>query len=71
MLRATSVLRKAAVKAERVVDTLPLGHRDRSINGVSVRATGGLEFAISLEARSARGEVSKSPRSAAATASLE
>ena len=49
MLRATSVLRKAAVKAERVVDTLPLGHRDRAINGVSVRATGGLEFAIALD----------------------
>lgn len=49
MLRATSVLRKAAVKAERVVDTLALGHRDRTINGVSVRATGGLEFAISLD----------------------
>ena len=49
MLRATSVLRKAAVKAERVVDTLALGHRDRAINGVSVRATGGLEFAISLD----------------------
>ncbi len=49
MLRATSVLRKAAVKAERVVDTLPLGHRDRAINGVSVRATGGLELAIALD----------------------
>lgn len=49
MLRATSVLRKAAVKAERVVDTLALGHRDRTINGVSVRATGGLQFAISLD----------------------
>ncbi|TQI76319.1 urease accessory protein [Bosea sp. AK1] len=49
MLRATSVLRKAAVKAERVVDTLALGHRDRTINGVSVRATGGLELAISLD----------------------
>ena len=49
MLRATSVLRKAAVKAERVVDTLALGHRDRAINGVSVRATGGLELAISLD----------------------
>lgn len=49
MLRATSVLRKAAVKAERVVDTLPLGHRDRAINGVTARATGGLEFAISLD----------------------
>ena len=49
MLRATSVLRKAAVKAERVVDTLALGHRDRTNIGVSVRATGGLEFAISLD----------------------
>ncbi len=49
MLRATSVLRKAAVKAERVADTLPLGHRDRTINGVSVRAAGGLEFAIALD----------------------
>ena len=49
MLRATSVLRKAAVKAERVVDTLALGHRDRTINGVSVRATGGLELAIALD----------------------
>jgi urease accessory protein len=49
MLRATSVLRKAAVKAERVIDTLALGHRDRTIDGVTVRATGGLEFAIALD----------------------
>ncbi|CAM5182301.1 urease accessory protein UreE [Bosea thiooxidans] len=49
MLRATSVLRKPAVRADRVVDTLSLGHRDRSLDGVTVTAEGGLEFAISLD----------------------
>lgn len=49
MLRATSVLRKAAVRAERVVDTLSLGYQDRNGNGVAVTAAGGLEFAIDLD----------------------
>ncbi|MGO4402920.1 urease accessory protein UreE [Bosea sp. RAF48] len=49
MLRATSVLRKAAVRAERVVDTLSLGYQDRNSNGVAMTAVGGLEFAIDLD----------------------
>jgi urease accessory protein len=49
MLRATSVLRKAAVRAERVVDTLSLGYLDRNRSGVAVKAAGGLEFAIDLD----------------------
>ncbi|MGO4173611.1 urease accessory protein UreE [Bosea sp. TAF32] len=49
MLRATSVLRKAAVRAERVVDTLSLGYQGRNSNGVAVTAAGGLEFAIDLD----------------------
>ncbi|MGX5732855.1 urease accessory protein UreE [Bosea thiooxidans] len=49
MLRATSVVRKAAVRAERVVDTLSLGHGDRSRNGLTAKAAGGLEVAIELD----------------------
>jgi urease accessory protein len=49
MLRATSVVRRAAVRAERVVDTLSLGYQDRNRGGVALKAAGGLEFAIDLD----------------------
>jgi len=49
MLRATSVVRRAAVRAERVVDTLSLGYQDRNRGGVALKAEGGLEFAIDLD----------------------
>jgi urease accessory protein len=49
MLRATSVLRKAAVKADRVADTIALGHRERSRGGATVTAASGLSFVIDLD----------------------
>ncbi|WP_449256696.1 urease accessory protein UreE [Bosea sp. (in: a-proteobacteria)] len=49
MLRATSVLRKAAVRPERVADTLGLSHRDRNRGGVAATTAGGLEIAIALD----------------------
>ncbi|WP_089178048.1 urease accessory protein UreE [Bosea sp. AS-1] len=49
MLRATSVLRKAAVRPERVADTLGLAHRDRNRGGVTATTAGGLEIEIALD----------------------
>ncbi|CAM5770111.1 urease accessory protein UreE [Bosea minatitlanensis] len=49
MLRATSVLRKAAVRPERVADTLGLAHRDRNRDGVTATTAGGLDIAIALD----------------------
>lgn len=49
MLRATSVLRKAAVRAERVADTLALAYRDRSRAGVKATTAGGLALEIALD----------------------
>ncbi|MCO5092575.1 urease accessory protein UreE [Bosea sp. (in: a-proteobacteria)] len=49
MLRATSVLRKAAVKADRVADTIALGHKDRNRGGATVTTAGGLSVTIDLD----------------------
>lgn len=48
-LRATSVVRRAAVKTERVVDTLTLDHDARHKRRVALKADGGLDFLIDLD----------------------
>jgi urease accessory protein len=49
MPRATAVVRKAAVKPERVVDTLTLDHEGRQRRRVALTADRGLEVLIDLE----------------------
>jgi urease accessory protein len=49
MLRATSVVRKPAVKAERVVETVTLDHEGRHRRRVTLVGDGGLEFVLDLE----------------------
>jgi urease accessory protein len=49
MLRATAIVRKAAVKADRVIDTVTLDHEGRSRRRIALRADGGLEFLLDLE----------------------
>ena len=49
MLRAASVIRRPAVKAERVVDTVTLAHDDRHRRRVTLTADGGLSFLLDLE----------------------
>jgi urease accessory protein len=49
MLRATSIVRKPAVKAERVVDTVTLDHEGRSRRRIALRADGGLDFLLDLD----------------------
>jgi urease accessory protein len=48
MLRATNVIRKAAVKAERIADTAWLDHMARQGQGAA-RSHGGLDFVFNLE----------------------
>lgn len=49
MIRATSVVRRAAVKAERIVDTVTLDHEGRQKRRVSLKADGGLDVLVDLE----------------------
>jgi urease accessory protein len=49
MLRATSVVRKAAVRADRVVETLTLDHEDRNRRRIAFRGDGGLEILLDLD----------------------
>ena len=49
MLRATAVIRKPAVKAEKVVDTVTLDHEGRQRRRVSLIGDGGLDFLLDLE----------------------
>lgn len=49
MLRATSVVRKAAVKADRVVETLTLDHEDRTRRRLALRGDGGLDILLDLD----------------------
>lgn len=49
MIRATSVLRRAAVKADRVADTLTLDHEARHRRRIALVAEGGLEFLLDLD----------------------
>lgn len=49
MLRATSVVRKAAVRADRVVETLTLDHEDRSRRRLALKGDGGLDILLDLD----------------------
>ncbi|GGC91516.1 urease accessory protein UreE [Chelatococcus reniformis] len=49
MNRATAIVRRPAVKAERVVDTLTLDHEARQKRRVALTAEGGLELLVDLD----------------------
>ena len=49
MLHATSVIRKAAVKADRVAETVWLDHAARQSRKAALRSHGGLEFRLDLD----------------------
>jgi len=49
MQRATAIVRKPAVKAERVVDTVTLDHEGRSRRRVALKGEGGLDFLLDLD----------------------
>ncbi len=49
MLRATAIVRKAAVKPERVVDTAWLDRKGRESRRVALKSHGGLEFLLDLD----------------------
>lgn len=49
MQRATSVVRRAAVKPEKVVDTVTLDHEGRSRRRVALTGDAGLAFLLDLE----------------------
>ncbi|HEY8567139.1 MAG TPA: urease accessory protein UreE [Beijerinckiaceae bacterium] len=49
MLRATAVLRRAAVRAERVVDTVTLDHEGRNRRRIALKGDGGLDFLLDLD----------------------
>jgi urease accessory protein len=49
MLRATSIVRKPAVKADKVVDTVTLDHEGRSRRRIALRGDGGLDFLLDLD----------------------
>jgi urease accessory protein len=49
MLRATSVLRKAAVRADRVIETLTLDHEDRGRRRLALKGDGGLDILLDLD----------------------
>jgi urease accessory protein len=49
MLRATAIVRRPAVKAERVADTLTLDHEARHRRRVALTGEGGLSFLLDLD----------------------
>lgn len=49
MLRATAVIRKPAVKVERVIDHVTLDHEGRHRRRIALKGEGGLEFLLDLE----------------------
>lgn len=49
MLRATSVVRKAAVRADKVIDTLTLDHEDRNRRRLALKGDGGLDILLDLD----------------------
>jgi urease accessory protein len=49
MLRATAVVRKAAVKPDRVADTVVLDHEGRHRRRVALKGEGGLDFLLDLD----------------------
>jgi urease accessory protein len=49
MLRATSIVRKPAVKADKVADVVVLDHEDRQRRRIALQARGGLAFLLDLD----------------------
>src|SRR5918993_1543738 len=49
MLRATAIVRKAAVKSDRVADTVTLDHEGRHRRRVTLKGEGGLDFLLDLD----------------------
>jgi urease accessory protein len=49
MLRATSIVRKAAVKADRIADTVTLDHDERQKRRVALKGENGLELLLDLD----------------------
>jgi len=49
MLRATAVIRKLAVKPEKVIDTVELDHEERHRRRVALKGAGGTEVLLDLE----------------------
>ena len=56
MLRATAVIRKAAVKADRVADTVTLDHEGRSRRQVALKSESGLDFLLDLDRATVLGD---------------
>lgn len=56
MQRAISVVRKAAVKQDRVVETLTLDHDDRNRRRVALKGDGGLDILLDLDKPTALGD---------------
>lgn len=56
MLRATAILRKAAVKPERVADTVTLDHEGRNRRRIALKGDGGLEFLLDLDKATVLGD---------------
>jgi urease accessory protein len=56
MLRATSVVRKAAVRADRIVETLTLDHEDRNRRRLALKGDGGLEILLDLDKATSLGD---------------
>ena len=49
MLRATAIVRKAAVKSDRVADTVTLDHEGRHRRRMALKGEGGLDFLLDLD----------------------
>jgi urease accessory protein len=49
MLRATAIVRKPAVRTDRLADTAWLDHQARKSNGTAVTSHNGLEFSLDLD----------------------
>jgi urease accessory protein len=49
MLRAAAIVRKPAVKADRVADTVTLDHEGRNRRHIALTGDGGLEFLLDLD----------------------
>jgi urease accessory protein len=49
MLRAVAIVRRAVVRADRVVDTVTLDHEGRNRRRIALRGDAGLEFLLDLD----------------------
>src|SRR5215208_5511795 len=48
MLRATALVRRAAVKADRIADTVTLDHAGRTLRRLALKAENGLDVLVEL-----------------------